>query len=92
MSKDNFLLSFDLDVTVLDEYMTGDINKDLNVTAADALLALQSSVEKVTLTDEEKALADMNNDSKVTSDDALLILQKVVGKLGNTIKWPEGLY
>ena len=34
----------------------------------------------------------MNNDSKVTSDDALLILQKVVGKLGNTIKWPEGLY
>lgn len=92
VSKDNFLLSFDLDVTVLDEYMTGDINKDLNVTAADALLALQSSVEKVTLTDEEKALADMNNDSKVTSDDALLILQTVVGKLGNTIKWPEGLY
>lgn len=92
VSKDNFLLSFDLDVTVLDEYMTGDINKDLNVTAADALLALQSTVEKVTLTDEEKALADMNNDSKVTSDDALLILQKVVGKLGNTIKWPEGLY
>ncbi len=92
VSKDNFLFSFDLDVTVLDEYMTGDINKDLNVTAADALLALQSSVEKVTLTDEEKALADMNNDSKVTSDDTLLILQTVVGKLGNTIKWPEGLY
>lgn len=92
VSKDNFLLSFDLDVTVLDEYMTGDINKDLNVTAADALLALQSSVEKITLTDEEKALADMNNDSKVTSDDALLILQTVVGKLGNTIEWPEGLY
>lgn len=92
VSKENYLLSFDLDVTVLDEYVTGDINKDLNVTAADALLALQSSVEKVTLTDEEKALADMNNDSKVTSDDALLILQTVVGKLGNTIEWPEGLY
>lgn len=92
VSKENFLLSFDLDVTVLDEYVTGDVNKDLNVTAADALLALQSTVEKVTLTDEEKALADMNNDSKVTSDDALLILQTVVGKLGNTIEWPEGLY
>ena len=60
--------------------LKGDINKDGQVTAADALLALQATVHKITLTPEQIAAADMNNDGELSAAEALYILRASVGK------------
>ena len=60
--------------------LKGDINKDGQVTAADALLALQATVCKITLTPEQIAAADMNNDGELSAAEALYILRASVGK------------
>ena len=49
----------------------GDLNRDWEVTASDALIALQMAVGAVPATDE----ADMDSDGRVSSLDALMILQ-----------------
>lgn len=59
----------------------GDINQDGKVNARDAKLALQCYVEKIKLTDEQKAIGDVNKDGKVNARDAKLILQYYVGKI-----------
>lgn len=58
----------------------GDIDDSGNTTADDALLALQHSVRKISLTDDQIQRGDMNRDGVVTAVDALLILKAVVGK------------
>lgn len=57
----------------------GDINSDGKIDAADALLALQSSVALRVLSAEEKSMAEVNADGKIDAADALMILQRSVG-------------
>ncbi len=59
---------------------TADINADGKINSTDALLALQHSVQKITLTDESLKAGDVNNDGKVNSVDALIMLQISTGK------------
>ncbi len=59
----------------------GDLNGDGKVTTADALIALQASVNKVQLTAEQQKAADVNGEEGITTDDALKILQKAVNKI-----------
>lgn len=59
----------------------GDVSGDGFVKADDALLALQASVGKITLTQKQTLAADVDNNSNITATDALLILQYSVGKL-----------
>lgn len=67
-------------------YTLGDVNGDGQITANDALSALQIAVGKAVLSDGTQVTetmelaADVNADDKVTANDALLILQKAVGK------------
>ena len=55
----------------------GDLNHDSEVTAADALIALQMAVGAVPATD----AADVSGDGEVTSLDALMILQVAAGSI-----------
>ena len=59
----------------------GDINGDGNVTAVDALQALQAASGRITLTDAQKEAADVTGDGKVTAVDALRILQFASGRI-----------
>lgn len=59
----------------------GDVDGDGEVTSIDARLALQASVGKVELTDEQKDAADVDGDGEVTSTDSRMILQASVGKI-----------
>ena len=57
----------------------GDVNGDGKVDAADALLALQDSVNLTQLDGVQRAQADLNGDGRVDAADALKMLQKSVG-------------
>lgn len=61
-----------------DVFDYGDVNQDGDVTAADALLVLQSVVKLTTLTDAQEAAADVNCDGDIAAEDALIILKYVV--------------
>lgn len=60
-------------------YDVGDVNQDSRIDAADALMALQSSVELISLSPMELELGDVNRADRVNASDALLILQHSVG-------------
>ena len=60
-------------------YDVGDINQDSQIDAADALMALQSSVKLISLSPMEQELADVNRADRINANDALLILQYSVG-------------
>lgn len=60
-------------------YDVGDVNQDSRIDAADALMALQSSVELISLSSMELELGDVNRADRVNASDALLILQHSVG-------------
>lgn len=53
----------------------GDVDGDLVVSSADALLILRYALELITFTDEQIALADVNGNGSVDMDDALLALR-----------------
>ena len=59
----------------------GDANRDLEITAVDALMTLQRSVNKIEFDDKQELLCNVNRDSDITADDALKILQKAVNKI-----------
>ncbi len=59
----------------------GDINGTGEITADDALLALQASVGKYELTEDQFKAADVDGNGEITANDALLILQYSVGKI-----------
>ena len=61
-------------------YDLGDINKDKQINAKDALIVLRISVGKYKETNTEIASADVNKDNAVNAKDALEILKKSVGK------------
>ena len=56
-------------------FTLGDINSDGQVTASDALLALQAATNKITLADTQRLAANVDGKDDVTANDALLILQ-----------------
>lgn len=60
----------------------GDINFDGSVNASDALMALQHSVQLITLDYTYNETADVSADNQINASDALMILQKSVGLLG----------
>ena len=64
----------------LGDATAGDLDGDMRITANDALIVLQHSVGKRTLTDAQKKVSDVNKDGKVNAVDALMILQASVGK------------
>lgn len=64
-------------------YIYGDIDWENEVTSADALLALQFSVGKITLNDVQIKASNVDGAEGVTANDALLILQKAVNKISS---------
>lgn len=59
----------------------GDVNDNGQITAVDALMALQATTGKLKLTAAQKFAADVNKDGKVGSIDALQIMQFVSGRI-----------
>lgn len=55
--------------------MSGDVNNDGKVTAADARSALRAAAKLDSFTDEQIAIADMDGDGKITAADARKILR-----------------
>ena len=64
-------------ITVVSSMVTGDLNGDNKLTAADAAIALQMAVGART----PSTAADVSGDSSVTSLDALMILQAARGAI-----------
>lgn len=62
--------------------LKGDVNGKDEVTAEDALLALQAATKKIALTAVEEDAADVDGTAGVTASDALLILQCATKKIG----------
>lgn len=81
-------------ITLIDT-LYGDINQSDAVTATDALMALCSNSQLLTLTEDQKMLGDVNGDGKVSSADALLTLQYSAEEISNypifTMEAPKGL-
>ena len=63
-----------------DAALKGDVNEDLKVNSADALLVLQHVVGSKTLAGTWLQTADLNADKKINSADALAILKIAVNK------------
>ncbi|MGI6265072.1 MAG: glycoside hydrolase family 3 C-terminal domain-containing protein [Acutalibacteraceae bacterium] len=61
--------------------MAGDVDGSGDVTAADALMALQAATGKITLTADQQKRADVDGNEGVTAADALMILQAATGKI-----------
>lgn len=59
----------------------GDVNLDGKINSSDALLVLQHSVQKITLTGEDFVNADVDKNNSINSTDALEILKYSVGKI-----------
>lgn len=64
-----------------DDIAYGNVDGKDDVTAADALLALQAATGKVTLDETATAAADVDNTAGVSANDALLILQFATKKI-----------
>lgn len=64
-------------------YTLGDINSDGDVTATDALLALQAATQKITLSPIEAEAGNVDSEGDVTANDALKILQFATQKIAN---------
>lgn len=61
--------------------LKGDVDGSGEVTAEDALLALQGATQKITLSGDKEAAADVDGVVGVTAGDALLILQCATRKI-----------
>lgn len=62
-------------------YELGDINEDGKVNSVDALIALESTVGKKTLTKSQAKAGDIDKDGSVTSYDALIMISVAAGKV-----------
>ncbi|MGI6264169.1 MAG: cohesin domain-containing protein, partial [Acutalibacteraceae bacterium] len=63
------------------DYTLADIDENGEITAADALMALQGATGKIGLNDVQQSAADVDGSGDVTAADALLILQYATGKI-----------
>ncbi|MGI6265140.1 MAG: discoidin domain-containing protein [Acutalibacteraceae bacterium] len=61
--------------------LPGDVDESGEVTAADALMALQAATGKIALADARTAAADVDGVPGVSAADALMILQAATGKI-----------
>lgn len=61
------------------EMLKGDVNKDGQIRANDAVLILQIAAGLIEPNDYQKSVADMNNDGRIKADDALLLLRQIAG-------------
>lgn len=83
---ENGVLKFDDSLTqslfiTYEPKIYGDADRNLEITAVDALMTLQRSVNKIEFDDKQELLCNVNRDSDITADDALKILQKAVNKI-----------
>ncbi len=65
----------------VDMWLLGDVNGDKTVSAADALLTMQSATHAIWLSEDQTAAANVDGDSDTTIVDALMILQVAAGKV-----------
>ncbi len=70
-------------------FVMGDVNDDHRVDAADALLALQHSVNLVSLSGTAAIAANVNGDNKIDATDALMMLQYSVQLIDKFQAQPE---
>lgn len=70
-------------VKTLPEYTPGDVNSDGTINTLDAILALQSTSNKLELDDAGFFAADVNADDQVNTLDAIMILQYISNKISN---------
>lgn len=63
--------------------MLGDVNLNGEVTAEDALMALQAVTRKITLDDRQAQAASVDGEGEITASDALLILQYATKKIAS---------
>ena len=75
----NYLLAYNECVVTV--YSNGDVDSNNTTDSTDALLALQASVGKISLTETQHLFADMDMDGAVDASDALVVLQHSVGKI-----------
>lgn len=76
----------DLDSPYEDEvegYTPGDVDKNDNISANDALLTLKIIAGLENCSTKDKRAADVNRSGHVAADDALLILKKIAGLIGD---------
>ncbi|MGI6265012.1 MAG: dockerin type I repeat-containing protein, partial [Acutalibacteraceae bacterium] len=85
MTATNFQLTLGEVVDEPDQ-LEGDADGNGEITAADALMALQAATGKIDLTDAQKAAADVDGNGEVTAADALAILQFATGKIESFAK------
>lgn len=64
-------------------YLAGDVDGNGEVTAADALLALQAATGKITLSGLQFYAADVDGKENITAADALLVLQRATNKISS---------
>lgn len=76
-----YLLNATIHFCEASETKLGDVSGDNKINSSDALVCLQHSVGKFTLTGDALTVADVNKDGCVNSSDALRILQYSVGKI-----------
>ncbi|MDR1629360.1 MAG: leucine-rich repeat protein [Oscillospiraceae bacterium] len=67
--------TFTIYITEGTSVMTGDLDGDGKITAADARTALRASAKLVTLTSAQTTAADVDKDGKITASDARTILR-----------------
>lgn len=66
------------DFIFINKFVSGDVNENGQIEAADALDVLKDCVKQDPLTIEKSFCADVNGDSNTDADDALLILKRTV--------------
>ncbi len=68
-----------------DNYLLGDVDRDLHISASDARLALRAAVGLEELTDLQFFVADVNADEVITAEDARQILRAAIqlSQIGN---------
>lgn len=71
----------DSDIIYIKRVSAAVIYGDGEISVTDALLTLQGSVGKITLSPEAQGRADVDGDGKITVTDSLLILQRAVVKI-----------
>lgn len=71
------------DVEIGSDALKGDVNANGEVTAEDALMALQAATNKITLTATQEQAADVDGEAGVSASDALMILQYATKKIAS---------
>jgi hypothetical protein len=65
-------------VTITNEFLKGDINRDGELNNADLILIARYLVDLVEFDDEQKEIADFNNDGTISNKDLVLIARAIV--------------